>query len=140
MCLQVQYADGDLEHGLSFVRYQVYKDSSNKQLVKVHDYKAGKYVAQATQPDGDDAVPKDLAAPSAQDNAPPTDTVALSAEDFEPSDDTAAISGGDHAVPKHETGQADLAENDAVEVADLGSNHQVQGMIDANPFLCRQAC
>jgi len=138
--LQVQYADGDMEQGLSFVRYEVYKDSSNTQLVKVHDYKAGKYVAQATQPDGDDAVPIDSAAQSAQDNAAPTDTAAWSAEEFEPPAVTAAVSAGGHAVPKHETGQADLAEDDAVEVADLGSNSQAQGMVDANPFLCRQAC
>jgi len=141
VCLQVQYADGDMEQGLSFGRYDVFKDSSNTQLVKVHDYKAGKYVAQATQPDGDDAVPIDSAAQSAQDNAAPTDTVAWSAADDEPPADTAAISAGDHAVPKHETGQADLAEDDAVEVADLGNNNSlVQGTVDANPFLCRQAC
>ncbi len=128
-----------MEQGLSFVRYEVYKDSSNTQLVKVHDYKAGKYVAQATQPDGDDAVPIDSAAQSAQDNAPPTGTIAWSAEDFELPADTAAISAGDYAVPKHEIRQADLAKDDAVEVADLG-NSQVQGTVDANPFLCRQAC
>ena len=133
--LQVQYADGDMEQGLSFVRYEVCTDSSNTQLVKVHDYKAGKYVAQATQPDEDDAVLIDSAAQSAQDNAARTDTVAWSAEDFEPPADTAAISAGDH-----ETGQADLAADDAVEVADLGNNSRVQGTVDANPFLCRQAC
>lgn len=139
--LQVQYADGDMEQGLSFGRYEVYKDSSNTQVVKVHDYKAGKYVAQATQPDGDDAVPTDSAAQSAQDDAAPTNTVARLAEDVGPPADTAAISAGDHAVPKHETGQADLAEDDAVEVADLGNNNSlVQGTVDANPFLCRQAC
>ncbi len=123
-----------MEQGLSFGRYEVYKDSSNTQLVKVHDYKAGKYVAQATQPDGDDAVPIDSAAQSAHDNAAPTDTVAWSAEEVETPADTAAISAGDHAVPKHETGQADLAEDDALEVADLGNNNSlVQGMVDANP-------
>ena len=137
--LQVQYADGDMEQGLSFVRYEVCKDSSNTQLVKVHDYKAGKYVAQAKQPDGDDAVPIDSAAQSAQDDAAPTDTVAWSAEDFEPPADTAPISAVDHAVPKHETGQADLAEDDVVQVADLGNHSQVQGTAAANSLLCRQA-
>lgn len=138
--LQVQYADGDMEHGLSFVRYEVYKDSSNTQLVKVHDYKTGKYVAQATPPDEKDAVLIDSAAQSAQDNAAPTDTVAWSAEDFEPPADTVAVSAGNHVVPKHETGLADLAEDGAMQVADLGNNSQVQGTLDANAFLCRQAC
>ncbi|DBB13720.1 TPA: hypothetical protein ACH3X3_000731 [Trebouxia sp. C0006] len=129
----VQYADGDMEQGLSFGRYEVYKDISNTQLVKVHDYKAGKYVAQATQPDGDDAVPIDSAAQSAHDNAAPTDTVAWSAEEVETPADTAAISAGDHAVPKHETGQADLAEDDALEVADLGNNNSlVQDTVDSS--------
>jgi hypothetical protein len=137
--LQVQYADGDMEQGLSFVRYEVYKDSSSAQLVKVHDYKAGKFVAQATQPDGNDAVPIDSAAQSAQDNAAPTDTVAWSAEDIAPGADTAASLAGDYAVPKHEAGQADLAEDDAVEVATLGNNSQVQGAVDANPSFPMQA-
>ena len=48
--MQVQYADGDTEHSMAFIKYEL-EHSSDGQLVKVDDYKPGTYVAQQTLED-----------------------------------------------------------------------------------------
>ncbi len=58
---------------MSFVKYDVQTDSAGAQLLKVHDYKAGAYVAQAAEPSGGDAVPADAVTQPPRDEAVPTD-------------------------------------------------------------------
>ena len=54
-CLQVQYADGDKEQGITFIKYEVQQDSNGAQLIKVFDYKPGTYMVQEAETAGSHA-------------------------------------------------------------------------------------
>ena len=81
LLLQVQYADGDREQGMRFVKYEIDMDSTNAQIVTVHDYKAGNYLAQAAQPEESGVIPGDSTVQSAGGQGAPTNPAAQSAGD-----------------------------------------------------------
>ena len=53
-CRQIQYDDGDQETGAVFNRYSLEQSHDGHQVVKVHEFKPGKYVPRAAHVEDDD--------------------------------------------------------------------------------------
>lgn len=134
--MQIQYADGDREHGVSFVKYEMQPNSSGAQLVTVYDYKPGTYVAQTSQPSGDDAVP---AASPGDDALPagPADPPTNSAGHAAVSAEVPTKPAGDDADPAEEhteSAQGNAVSADApaqpTDAAGPSGAEHVQGKLD----------